>query len=150
MSKESAIKVRRRYWISLALLFTLFHYCEYLWPFIYDISTNMSGNDEANSIDRVLVVLLFLATTSIVALGFSFYQLKYWRAITITISLIGIFSGETIIVLRNFEFVYSKWYIFIDFLMFVGMVSRNAIFVPLLYLAVIILVIQDWMLVRNE
>ena len=110
----------------------------------------MSGNDEANSIDRVLVVLLFLATTSIVALGFSFYQLKYWRAITIIISLIGIFSGETIIVLRNFEFVYSKWYIFIDFLMFVGMVSRNAIFVPLLYLAVIILVIQDWMLVRNE
>jgi len=151
MSRIDVKESNTKYWIALGLAFTLFHYFDYLWSNL----THIASTDDFEGYPSFLLVtrvqLIFLIVISVVAILYAFKQLKYWRVVTLLVCLIGIYNGETIVVLKlwfqnidSIESLISRWNVFSKFHWALASGFRNGIFVPLLHLLVIILITLDW------
>ena len=140
-----------KHWIALAIAFTLVHYFDYLWSNF----THIASSDDSESYSDLQIVirvqLIFLLVISVDAILYVLRQFKYWRLVTLFVCLTGIYNGETIAVIEVFfggidsiEALISRWDLFSKFPWALSSGFRNGIFVPLLYLLVIILIILEW------
>ena len=135
------MNLSRNTWICLALLFILFHYCAYLAVFF----------DPSVSWDDLHPSLVFLNFLSLAGLITAFLQFSKWQVITLTICVIGFCFTEPFITfevwfrgVNSVESLITKWDIFSQYPLALCMGLRNGIFVPILYLATTILVLQEW------
>ncbi len=149
MSRDTDTSVRKIRWVTFSLIIIALHYWLYLWPLIIEYpKTWVTEDPDTLLIMRTRLTLFTLMV--IVAIVFVVRRIKYWHVITTVVCGLGIYVAS---VPEFFQILFdgvnslnsfvSRLAIFAKYphslLMF-----RNDLFVPLLYLAVIILVFQDW------
>lgn len=150
MSQEKPQNSGTKNWILLGLVFIFIHYFAYLWPFVFD-SSIIARMEDRSDFEAIRSYHIFLVTISIITILFALIQIKFWRTATLLICLFGILNGETLAVfhvwfsgVNSFEALASRWDLFSQYPRLVANGLRGGVFIPLLYLAIIVLTIKDW------
>ena len=157
MSQIDVKELNNKHWITLGLAFTLVHYIDYLWTNITYVASTDHSEVYLDFLFVTRVQLIFLVVISVVAILCAFKQFKYWRVVTLIVCLIGIYDGETIVVMKTWfgdidslEALVSRWTLYSKYQWFLASGFRNGIFVPLLYSMIAILVFLDWKHRKHE
>ena len=145
----------KNFWLSIAWFFLVFNYCAYMWPLLFDHSLISEMEKESpDFLEFQRGYLVMLITMSLIALFFSITKVKFWRFVVIVIGVFGLYTTEVFSVFQvwfngidSFADLERRWAIFMNYPWALSSGFRNGIFTPLLYAAIIIMVIQNW---RNQ